>query len=713
MKKILTLALAAVMLFSALPAAFAEDTSKTLALDTSSALKVNAETGYIENIPEIMTVSELLTNFRDKKDITVTDAKGNALKSTDEVGTDAVISCGDVSLKTLVYGDVNRDCKINMKDISSMIRLLASYDVDIVEAAMDVNFDQNRNMKDISAMIRYLAGWNVDIRNRDTLDAPVAPNEDSDIEILFDSVMHRVGATDTEPSDNYTYTLKMAKNELETLQFFLVSTAAKSNLTLEVGDITNENGDRLEAEALYGYYYKLAMFNDLLSADTSNYKEDKYVDPMPKLVNPISLNANESKAFYVKVKTTPDTAAGLYKAEINLKDASGNTVKTAEFRVYVWDFTLNEETACDTAFGLSSYNINMTDGTPEYTDPEVITQKYKTYYDFLLENRVSAYGMPYDITDSRADEYMSNPRVTSFIVAGSGNGGQYDRSDEYIVEAYQKLRTDPDWLEKGYIYTVDEPCDDGIFLVKQQWEWASRLIPEMDFQIVVPLAVNQFFPTNDYDSAKFIEPYINIWCPQSYAFTPYATYAEQKADPYNYPTFANYRWTTRNVLENFGQWRDRYEGYREKGNKMWWYICCSPEFPYANFFQSYQGYAVRTVLWQQYMYDIDGLLYWATTVWENVSKNHTNGGDGLLLYWGKLFGQGFGPVTSIRFEAVRDGIEDFQYLTQLEELTDRDTAMKYVDPITTGILQFSEDYSDIENSRSELGFALEELYASK
>ena len=138
MKKFLTLALAAVMLFSALPAAFAEDTSKTLALDTSSALKVNTETGYIENMPEIMTVRELLTNFRDKKDITVTDAKGNALKSTDEVGTDAVISCGDDTLKTLVYGDVNRDCKINMKDISSMIRLLASYDVDIVETAMDV-----------------------------------------------------------------------------------------------------------------------------------------------------------------------------------------------------------------------------------------------------------------------------------------------------------------------------------------------------------------------------------------------------------------------------------------------------------------------------------------------------------------------------------------------------------------------------------------------
>ena len=39
--------------------------------------------------------------------------------------------------------------------------------------------------------------------------------------------------------------------------------------------------------------------------------------------------------------------------------------------------------------------------------------------------------------------------------------------------------------------------------------------------------------------------------------------------------------------------------------------------------------------------------------------------------------------------------------------------MKYVDRITTGILQFTEDYTDIVNVRDELGFMIEELSASK
>ena len=108
------------------------------------------------------------------------------------------------------------------------------------------------------------------------------------------------------------------------------------------------------------------------------------------------------------------------------------------------------------------------------------------------------------------------------------------------------------------------------------------------------------------------------------------------------------------------------------------------------------------------------LLYWSVNNWQGITKNGIkNNGDGVLLYWGELFGQEFGPVASVRLEYVRDGIEDFQYLTQLEKLTDRETAMKYADNVTTSMLQFSEDYNDTENTRSDLGFYLEELYSAQ
>ena len=690
MKKFLTLALAAVMLFSALPAAFAEENPTEPTLCDASAYEINPETGYIENIPDFITVRELLNNFCDKDKLTVTSADGTALKLDDPAGSGALVSCGDSSVKVLVHGDVNRDAKINMKDISGMIRLLASYDVDIVNEAMDVNYDGNRNMKDVSAMIRYLAGWDVDITNHAIYDAKTAENEDSTVTMYFDHIMNRISETSTEPNGYYSYTVRTAKNEIEDVQILLTSEEEKTGLTLRVGDIVNQNGDVLPAEVRYGYYY---------SFDVMDTDGDRFVDPYITLNGPFDLPAGLSRSFLIKVKTPIDAEAGLYKTDVELLDSEGKVIKTAEVRVYVWDFVLDDETACDTAFCMNR---------PDY----------KTYYDYMLENRISAYYLPYDVLDSRADEYMSNPRVTSFCVAGGAYS--YDGNDDKLIAIYEKLRTNPAWLEKGYLYPVDEPY------TIEQFEEAERfynrmceILPEKDFQIVIPLASNGYDVRENIDFTERLEPYINIWCPQSYAFRPYMPYSEYKevADSYRYVPYNFYMWTTSANFKQYGQWRDRYEAFRERGDKMWWYICCAPEVPYANFFQCYQGAIDRMVLWQQYMFDIDGLLYWCVDYYaindsNNISLKKTNGGDGLLIYEGELFGS-TGPAPSIRFESVRDGIEDFQYLSQLETLVDRETAMKYVNRLTTTILDHTDEYTDIVNVRDELGFMIEELSASK
>ena len=166
----------------------------------------------------------------------------------------------------------------------------------------------------------------------------------------------------------------------------------------------------------------------------------------------------------------------------------------------------------------------------------------------------------------------------------------------------------------------------------------------------------------------------------------------------------------------YGNFQERYDKLRERGDNMWCYICCSPEFPYANFFNSYQGSWQRMVLWQTYFIHSDGLLYWSTVFW-NVAEHTTalinmrgtGSGDGLLLYPGFFWDEGLVPVPSVRYEYVRDGIEDYQYLKQLERELGRDEAMTYVNRLCVGILTFSEDYKEMIAVRDELGFALEGL----
>ena len=114
----------------------------------------------------------------------------------------------------------------------------------------------------------------------------------------------------------------------------------------------------------------------------------------------------------------------------------------------------------------------------------------------------------------------------------------------------------------------------------------------------------------------------------------------------------------------------------------------------------------------------DGLLYWQTSAWTidehdsrliNLKRTNT-GGDGLLVYDGMLWDQGVEPVTTSRFEAVRDGIEDFQYMKQLERELGRDEVLNtYVTRLATDVTHFSQDYRYMEAVRAELGFALEAL----
>ena len=149
---------------------------------------------------------------------------------------------------------------------------------------------------------------------------------------------------------------------------------------------------------------------------------------------------------------------------------------------------------------------------------------------------------------------------------------------------------------------------------------------------------------------------------------------------------------------------------------MWWYSCVGPLPPYANWYRGQQGAVNRAVLWQQYLYDIDGILYWDMVFWQvsekdskRVNLTRNNGGDGLLLYDGTLWNEGLVPVPSIRLEEVRDGLEDFQYLRQLERVLGRDAALEYTTRVTTDILVYSQDWHDIDSARNEMGFALEAL----
>ena len=119
------------------------------------------------------------------------------------------------------------------------------------------------------------------------------------------------------------------------------------------------------------------------------------------------------------------------------------------------------------------------------------------------------------------------------------------------------------------------------------------------------------------------------------------------------------------------------EELRKEGKKVWWYTCCAPGHPYANFasleFPTIEG---RLIGWMTHLYRADGYLFWVVNFWHRANNapldesdtylewdstidTHEHG-DGVLMYPGKEH-----VLASIRLANVRDGVEDGELLKML------------------------------------------------
>ncbi len=117
---------------------------------------------------------------------------------------------------------------------------------------------------------------------------------------------------------------------------------------------------------------------------------------------------------------------------------------------------------------------------------------------------------------------------------------------------------------------------------------------------------------------------------------------------------------------------DFYIDQAKKGKEVWLYICVFPQEEYANRFIQLPLLKGRLVHWLNYKYDIKGYLHWGFNHWVGDPMKETAvvqlpgglvipGGDSWIIYpyKGKV-------ITSIRMDAMRDGLIDYELLRMLE-----------------------------------------------
>ncbi len=143
---------------------------------------------------------------------------------------------------------------------------------------------------------------------------------------------------------------------------------------------------------------------------------------------------------------------------------------------------------------------------------------------------------------------------------------------------------------------------------------------------------------------------------------------------------------------------DIVKNYQVPGKEAWNYLCCGTKYPYFSNFIDHNAIDMRIWLWASYQFGFKGILIWSSTSWNSptVSPKGTLQnqwedpycfgsshqmiqrllacGDGTLFYphnrkpnEDKTTAFTGYPIPCVRLEILRDGIEDFEYLTMLEE----------------------------------------------
>ena len=162
------------------------------------------------------------------------------------------------------------------------------------------------------------------------------------------------------------------------------------------------------------------------------------------------------------------------------------------------------------------------------------------------------------------------------------------------------------------------------------------------------------------------------------------------------------------------------------GQHACWYISCDQTYPMANYFIDAHGAEPRAVAWITYSYGLQGILYWAVNFWPEVRSpwrdpvtwkrsecNAPLAGEGSLLYPGEeiraycRLNDVSGPVSSIRFEQLRKGLQDVEYLYLLESKGHKEEARKLCGELVSSAELFSRDPARYEEIKEEAAKMIE------
>ncbi len=520
-------------------------------------------------------------------------------------------------------------------------------------------------------------------------------------------------------SSSRTVTMAGAKNEHVPFQV-VISTPpprtrndpAASGFFVAATDLTAGNS-RIPAAAV-----KLYVEHEILCSSPSSPAGGTgfWPDALAPLTDPFSMAAEfrqavKNRAVWIDVVIPPEAAAGNYSGTVHVtKDRQPVTDLQVSLKVY--DFALPAETHLITYMGLSENQLARFHHVPP--ESPKLKALLRNYHAFLYQNRMEPW----------FNEALQ-PRVETAggTVTLHFDEDAYDlymnrwKTKRVILEsAPRELHADPaDPRVKSYLRQVAE--------YYRNHGWLDRLV------------LNS--PLDEPNSAQAFEQ-TRKWAAAVHESAPGVHFLATKTPVPEHPEWGTLRGAVNdfsihgNDLNNI-RIEPVLREERAKGGEMTWYISCDQYYPQPNYFIDAPAMDPVMVPWITWRYQLQGILYWDVKFWPQTidpwlnpvtylegffcSEGRTLNGEGSLIYPGsevhRYTGQKDvnGPVSSVRFELLREGIEDYEYLWMLKSLGDEGFANEAVRGMVATVGAFSRNPDQLYALRAKMAARIEQLSA--
>lgn len=160
------------------------------------------------------------------------------------------------------------------------------------------------------------------------------------------------------------------------------------------------------------------------------------------------------------------------------------------------------------------------------------------------------------------------------------------------------------------------------------------------------------------------------------------------------------------ILNGFNEDYDFFKKEKEKGKEIWFYVCAWPQGDYANRYIEQPLLKTRLLHWINFKYNATGFLHWGFNAWtENPFEEASRlllpdvfcpAGDSWIVY-----PKNGGYLSSLRLEASRDGIADYELLRMLQ-VKNPNLAQSIVNRIIISMRTYDTNISNFRNIRREL-----------